>query len=160
MADVTLRPVTDDDRDAVTALRVAPEQEEYVAGVADSFADAERYPEAKPRYWAIYADETPVGFLMISDDVPPGDPGILGPYFLWRLLVDARHQGRGYGRAALAALGDYLRTRPGATELLTSVHPGEIGSPMGFYLRLGFEDTGVDHEGERVLRVPLNRLSS
>ncbi|TKK85279.1 GNAT family N-acetyltransferase [Herbidospora galbida] len=155
MADVTLRPVTDDNRDEVTALRVSPEQEEYVASVADSFADAERYPEAMPRYWAIYADETPVGFIMISDDVPPGDPTLLGPYFLWRLLVDARHQRRGYGRAALAALGDYLATRPGATELLTSVHPGEVGSPMGFYLRLGFQDTGVDHEGERVLRLPL-----
>ncbi|WP_061290147.1 GNAT family N-acetyltransferase [Herbidospora cretacea] len=155
MADVTLRPVTDDNRAEVTALRVAPAQEEYVASVADSLADAERYPEAMPRHWAIYADETPVGFLMISDNVPPGDPGILGPYFLWRLLVDAEHQRRGYGRAALAALGGYLSTRPGATELLTSVHPGETGSPMGFYLRLGFQDTGADHEGERVLRLPL-----
>ncbi|WP_030455418.1 GNAT family N-acetyltransferase [Herbidospora cretacea] len=155
MADVTLRPVTDANRAAVTALRVAPLQEEYVASVADSFADAERYPEAMPRFWAIYAGETPVGFLMISDNVPPGDPSILGPYFLWRLLIDADHQGRGHGRAALAALRDYLRTRPGATELLTSVHPGETGSPMGFYLRLGFQDTGTDHEGERVLRLPL-----
>ncbi|WP_066363777.1 GNAT family N-acetyltransferase [Herbidospora mongoliensis] len=155
MADVTLRPVTDDNRAEVTALRVTSVQEEYVASVADSFADAERYPEAMPRYWAIYADEAPVGFLMISDNVPPGDPEILGPYFLWRLLIDAGHQGRGYGRAALAALGDYLSTRPGAIELLTSVHPGEIGSPMGFYLRLGFQDTGVDHDGERVLRLPL-----
>ncbi|WP_157556440.1 hypothetical protein [Herbidospora yilanensis] len=55
----------------------------------------------------------------------------------------------------MAALRDYLGTRPGATELLTSVHPGEVGSPTGFYLRLGFQDTGTDHEGERVLRLPL-----
>ncbi|WP_459804807.1 GNAT family N-acetyltransferase [Herbidospora sp. RD11066] len=155
MPPVTLRPVTDDNRAELAALRVTPAQREYVASVADSFADAERYPQAMPRYWAIYAADTPVGFLMISDGVPPGDPEILGPYYLWRLLIDARHQGHGYGRAALAALVGYLATRPAATELLTSVQPGEDGSPMGFYLRLGFQDTGTDHDGERVLRLPL-----
>ncbi len=51
---------------------------------------------------------------------------------------------------------DYVRARPGATELLTSVHPGEEESPMGFYRKLGFIDTGVDHvDTERILRLPL-----
>ncbi|WP_204043444.1 GNAT family N-acetyltransferase [Acrocarpospora phusangensis] len=156
MSEVTLRPVDDGNRAAVVALDVTPAQQNYVAGVADSIDDALRYPEAMPWYRAIYAGDDPVGFVMISDNIPPGDQTLLGPYFLWRLLVDARHQGRGHGRAALNLVLNYLRTRPGCTELLTSVVPGEISSPLGFYLHLGFQDTGRYFDGERVLRLPLN----
>jgi diamine N-acetyltransferase len=155
VVEVSLREVTEQNLPAVLALRVSEVQTTYVADVAQSLADAERYPQAMPWYRAIYAGDEPVGFVMISDNAPPGDPEILGPYFLWRLLVDARHQGRGHGRAAMDLVVAYVRGRPGATELLTSVVSGEEGSPTGFYRRLGFLDTGTDHEGERVLRLPL-----
>ena len=45
---------------------------------------------------------------------------IIGPYYLWRLLVDEAYQGRGYGAATIDAVVAYLRTRPGADVLLTS----------------------------------------
>jgi diamine N-acetyltransferase len=155
MSEVTLRLITDDNLEDVLALDVSPVQREYVAGVRDSLDDADRYPQAMPWYRAVYAGDEAVGFVMISDNAPPGDPEVLGPYFLWRLLIDAHHQGRGYGRATLDQVVDYVRTRPSATELLTSVHPGDEGSPMGFYRRYGFVDAGFDHEGERVLRLTL-----
>jgi len=155
MTQVTLRPITDENRAAVLALDVSDAQHDYVADVAQSLADAELYPHAMPWYRAVYADDEPVGFVMISDNAVTDDPEVLGPYFLWRLLIDARYQGRGYGRATIQHIIEYVRTRPDAEDLLTSVVPGEEGSPMGFYLGLGFIDTGVDHEGERVLRLPL-----
>ncbi|GAA1023014.1 N-acetyltransferase [Acrocarpospora pleiomorpha] len=155
MTQVSLQPITDANRAAVVALDVTPAQRNYVTGVAGSLADALRYPQAMPWYRAIYAGGAPVGFVMISDNIPPGDPTLLGPYFLWRLLVDARYQGSGYGRAALGLVVSYLRTRPAAHELLTSVAPGEDSSPLGFYQRLGFQDTGEFFDGERVLRLPL-----
>ena len=48
-----------------------------------------------------------------------------------------------------------MRTRPGADTLVTSVVPGE-GSPLGFYLRYGFVETGqmFDREHVLVLRLP------
>jgi GNAT superfamily N-acetyltransferase len=33
---------------------------------------------------------------------------------LWRLLVDRRFQGRGYGGAAVRSVAEYVRGRPGA----------------------------------------------
>jgi diamine N-acetyltransferase len=155
MTEVTLRPITEENRAAVVALDVTDAQHNYVADVAQSLADAEQYPQAMPWYRAVYAGDEPVGFVMISDNAPTDDPEILGPYFLWRLLIDARHQGRGYGRATIERIVEYVRTRPGAEELLTSVAAAEEGSPKGFYLGLGFIDTSTDHEGERVLRLPL-----
>jgi diamine N-acetyltransferase len=154
MATVTLEPITDDNRDAVSALKVTEIQEDYVAGVAESLVEAAATPQAMPWCRAVYADATPVGFVMISDNIPPGDLALIGPYYLWRLIIDARYQGRGYGRAAIALVVEYVRTRPGAQELLTSVVPGDA-TPLGFYLRCGFTETGEMFDHERVLRLPL-----
>jgi diamine N-acetyltransferase len=151
---VTLREITTANRPDVEALAVTAEQEDYVAGVADSLLEAAETPAACPWYRAIYADELPVGFVMISDNIPPGHPEYVGPYFLWRLLVDARSQGRGYGRAALDLIVAYVRTRPGAEALLTSFVPGER-SPVGFYLKYGFVLTGDVHDDEPVLKLDL-----
>jgi len=118
---VTLREVTDANRDAVRALHVAPGQERFVGGVTESIEEAAATPEAKPWYRSIYAGDEPVGFVMLSWDVTPS-PGILGPWFLWRLLIDERHQRRGYGREALNQIVAIVRDA-GATELLTSYQP-------------------------------------
>lgn len=153
---VTLKEITDANREAVLGLRVAPGQESFVADVARSLADAAGYPQARPWYRAIVADGEPVGFVMVSwnPDPEPPDPEIIAAYFLWRLLIDARHQGRGYGAAALRQVAALVRA-DGATELLTSYVPGE-GGPAGFYRRLGFEPTGeLDPAGEVIMRLTL-----
>ena len=154
MAVVTLREITDENRDAVLALRVGDEQSEYVADVAQSLADAVQYPETKPWYRAVCADDEPVGFVMISDGITDPDPSLLGPYYLWRLLVDERQQGRGYGRAAIDLVVEHVRSRPDAETLLVSCHLGPA-TPIPFYERYGFVLTGEVHEGEPVLALDL-----
>ena len=151
---VSLREITDENRDAVCALVVDPAQEVFVSSVAESLEEADATPEGAPWYRAIYADDEPVGFIMLSWDATPA-PGILGPYFLWRILVDRRHQRQGYGREALAQVVDLLRAN-GVRELLTSYHPGE-GEPWPFYRRFGFEPTGEIEDGEIVLRLDLSQ---
>jgi diamine N-acetyltransferase len=155
---VTLRPVDDENRADLEALAVRPDQMQFVATVTKSYADAAAQPNSHPTMWGIYAGDEPVGFVMIEDGAEPtDDEPDPWRYSLWRLLVDARHQRRGYGRATLDLVIDYLGTRPGATELITSAVPGE-GSPLPFYERYGFERTGEVDEGEVVLRLaPLRR---
>ena len=82
----------------------------------------------------------------------PGE--IIGPWFLWKLLIDERYQGRGYGRAALRQVVEIVRNA-GATELLTSYVTGE-GEPWPFYERFGFVPTGErDSAGEVILSLDL-----
>jgi diamine N-acetyltransferase len=159
MAAVELRDiVTEADRAAALAIRRGPGQEQFVASVADSFDDAVTYPEACARYWAVYdADGAgPIGFAMISDGIPEAtlayDSTLVGPFFLWRLLIDERHQRHGYGTATLDAVVDYVRGRPGAHALLVSCHQGE-GGPQTFYERYGFVPTERFVEGEIVLEL-------
>jgi diamine N-acetyltransferase len=152
-AQIHLAEITDANRDAVTALRVHPAQERFVATVEKSFRDARENPEANPWFRAACDGDTPVGFVMLSWDVVPG-PGLVGPYFLWRLLIGAEHQRRGYGRAILDEVVALLRAE-GAAELFTSCVPGE-GSPEPFYRGYGFVPTGeTDDDGEIILRLEL-----
>ena len=92
---------------------------------------------------------------MISDNIPePMDDDLVGPYFLWKLLIDHPLQGRGYGAAALDAVVDYVARRPGAVVLPTSCADGPR-SPRGFYFGHGFTDTGRVMWGENVLALDL-----
>jgi diamine N-acetyltransferase len=143
---VTLREVTGDTVRDILRLKVKPDQTGFVADNATSIAQAHFEPKAWFR--AIYADETPVGFVMLYDN--PDEP----EYYLWRLMVDGRYQHFGYGRQAMQHLISYVRSRPGATELLTSYVPGE-GCPQPFYTSLGFVETGEVDDGENVMRLVL-----
>lgn len=141
---VELVPITDDNVREVVDLAVAPEQRAFVADNVWSLAQA--YAEsaiAWPR--AITVDGRPVGFLMLEID-PDEEDG--RPFWLWRLMIDARHQRQGLGRAALAAAIEHVRAL-GGTELFTSWVLGE-GGPEPFYLGLGFEPTG-ELDGDEVV---------
>jgi diamine N-acetyltransferase len=152
---VSLREITDENREAVLALRIAASQARYVSSVANSLEEARETPEGNPWYRAIYADGEPVGFVMLSWNVTPDPPRIIGPWFLWKLLIDERHQGRGYGREAVKLVADIARDQ-GAAELLTSYVSGER-TPEPFYRRLGFVPTGEqDEKGEKVLALRLH----
>jgi len=161
MAAVVLRDIlTDDDFAAVFQLRRGPGQDRYLGLMISHFEDAIADAKACPRHWSVHdaQDGTLVGFVMISDGIPAevlaADDDILGPYYLWRLLIGAGQQGRGYGAATIDAVVAYLRTRPGAEALLTSCADGE-GSPLPFYERYGFVPTGEIKWGEVVLRLDL-----
>jgi diamine N-acetyltransferase len=156
LARVALRPITPDNRPAVEDLRVRPEQENFVDGVSRSLTEAATKPRAQPWYRGIFAGEVPVGFVMLADGVAAGNEDIPWRYYLWRFLIDARFQGRGYGRAALDEVVAYLRTKPDADLLVTSVVPGD-GSPLDFYLKYGFRATGQMFDREQVLELPVMR---
>ena len=148
---VTLRPLTDENREAVEALSVTPAQRQFVSNVPDSLLEAAEYPGAHAIYWAVYDDETPVGFVMIADEVD--DPEYY-PQFLWKLLIDQRHQGKGYGKAVLDLIVEYFRGRPGVEVITTSAGQGE-GSPIPFYERYGFKRTGEMHGDEVELKLTI-----
>ncbi|MFD8194850.1 GNAT family N-acetyltransferase [Streptomyces wuyuanensis] len=146
---VHLREITEDNREAVRALRVRHDQKQFVASVSKSLKEAAKTPEANPWYRAVYRGDDPVGFVMLAWK-PPAGP-FKGRHFLWRLLVDKRYQRRGIGREALAQVAALVRA-DGATELLTSYEPGD-GEPWPFYRKFGFEPTGEIDDGEIVLRL-------
>ncbi len=143
--DVSLVEVTRENVDDVLALEVAPEQASYVATNAKSLAQASFEPHAWFR--AIAAGDVLVGFAMAYRDSDARQ------FYVWRFMLDARFQGRGYGRRAMELLLDEAR-RAGVEEVTLSVVPGEH-SALAFYRSLGFEETGDVDEGELRMRLDL-----
>lgn len=121
-------------------------QSTFVAPNSYSLAQALFHPNAW--YRAIYAGKAPVGFVMLDDDA---DKRI---YYLWRFMIAPQFQKHGFGASALASVIDYVKTRPGAKELLLGYIPHEQG-PAEFYRGLGFSETGEVEDGEVEMRLTL-----
>ena len=94
---VSLRPVTRENFDDVVDLKLLDHQQDFLASNAYSIAEASLNPALRTH--AIYGDERVIGFVLYSrpeeTDAQPGSFGI------WRLMIGAEFQGRGYGRQAL-----------------------------------------------------------
>lgn len=146
MIEVSLRELTAETVREAVGLDLLPGQEGFVAPNAVSISEA--YFEPRAWFRAVYAGKDMVGFVMLFDD--PDQPR----YYLWRMMIAGPHQRLGYGRKALDLVVDYVRSRPGASELLVSYVPGE-GGPQHFYEEYGFEPTGEIHDGEVVMRLVL-----
>lgn len=143
---VELREITGETVRRVIDVEVAADQQHLVAPVSVSIAEA--YFEPKAWIRAIYADDEPVGFVMLYDNAERSR------YVLWRFQIDSAHQGKGYGRQAMQHVIEYVRSRPGASELITSwVDAPE--SAAGFYQGIGFVPTGEIHGNEIVARLAL-----
>ena len=147
---IALRPATDENRAALEALHIGPEQLQFVGSVADAFLEAEEEPDARGIQFGLYDDNTLVGFVMVSDEV--GNPSYVA-HFLWKLFIDERFQGQGYGTAAVDLVADYFRSR-GVDTMWTSASEGD-GSPVPFYERYGFVRQGKTSWGEVMFRLDL-----
>ena len=147
---ITLRPLTAENRAALEALRLEPSQERFVNNVSEALLEADEEPGGRAIQFGLYDDDTPVGFVMISDEVDGPD---YIAHYLWKLLIDRGRQRQGYGTAALDLVSTYFRDR-GNTDMWTSAGQGD-GSPIPFYERYGFVRTGVVFEDEVLLRLEL-----
>jgi len=140
----SVRPVVADNLAAVMKLEVAAGQKHLVASVAVSLAQVAYEPAG--RALALFDGDEAVGMLLLYDARQDKDKPAEQLY-VWRLLVDARHQRRGLGRLAMQWVQDEAR-RMGLREVGLS-HVDARGHAGGFYELLGFRYTG-DKDGREL----------
>ena len=90
---VSLRPITDANREALEALAVGPDGGD-LSNIGNGSARTRR-SRSQALYWAVYEEETPVGFVMIADEVD--GPEYIAQY-LWKLFIDERSSVAAWGR--------------------------------------------------------------
>ncbi len=139
----SVRPVDAANLAAVMKLEVAAGQRRFVATVPVSLAQVAYEPAG--RAVAMFDGDEAVGMMLLYDarlDKDEPDEQL----YVWRLLVDARHQRRGYGRLAMQWVVDEAR-RLGLKSVGLS-HVDLPGGPQAFYASLGFSYTGEVDDGE------------
>lgn len=150
MSDVVrLKHVTEDNWQAIAALRLGPEQEEMVASNLYSIAEAHFDPDARPR--AVYAGKRPVGFVMY-DVQQKRDKSRRAT--IYRFMIDRKYQDKGYGRAALRRVLDEIRTIPRMKKVEIGYMP-ENAVARQFYASFGFVEVGKDEDGEIIAELAL-----
>ncbi len=147
---VELRKIDDGNRARCIALKVAPEQAEYIASNEASLNTAVENPDVA-RPFAVYADGQLVGFAMFAFDEANDDPH--DKYWLWRFMIDASQQGKGYGNAALREIIRYFKAH-GADEITLSTKESNAGA-LALYHKFGFRENGEENGGEIVLKLYL-----
>jgi diamine N-acetyltransferase len=132
------------DRDTVRkliALDVRPAQRDLVSPNAVTLAQAAY--EAGSRVWGLWEGDVPVGLMaMVHPHEYPfhEDGDDREAAYLWRLMIDANHQGKGYGRAALDAA--VAQTRAWGLPRIVATVADVPHSNISFYQRYGFRCTG------------------
>ncbi|PWV47221.1 GNAT family N-acetyltransferase [Nocardiopsis sp. L17-MgMaSL7] len=143
--------ITDNNFQDAHRIRVREDQDQYVAPVVYSLAQAYTNRDTAWPRLLMDGDEA-VGFIMVR--FAPDDEDSDFRAEIWRLNIAEKHQGRGYGRHAVEGALAEARRR-GFSRVTVTWVPGE-GSPEGFYLGLGFRKTGRVEDGEIVGAIDLD----
>lgn len=140
---VTVERAGREDHGHLLSLHPHPGQAAFVASNEASLEEAEDNPACVPLI--IRASGEPVGFAMYALDEDDGN------YWIYRLMIDARFQGKGYGWAALNRIIRMLSELPGCSCVVLGVKPENEGARR-LYERAGFRMTGDVIDGELVMR--------
>lgn len=115
-------------------LEVSTEQKEYMEPNAVSIAQSKFETSLKP--YAIYVADEVVGFLMYNSIQEE-----LDGYWIYRIMVDKKFQGKGIGKAATKLMILEMAKLPNAKKIVVGYHPENLGA-HNLYSSLGFIDNG------------------
>lgn len=141
---IELKEITRDNYLECLGLKVKQEQDNMVATNSFSLAQAKFHPECVPL--AVYSGNAMVGFVMYCLDADDGN------YWIWRLMIDREHQGKGFGREAMTALLQRMRQQHNCDLVLISFQPDNVPAER-LYSSLGFMHTGREVDGEIVMQL-------
>lgn len=139
---VALKEITEDNFIDAFNLKLGKDQEEFVSHPIRSLAQAYVYRnQCQP--FGIYEDDRMVGYVMViyDYDVPE--------YDIWHMMIDESEQGKGFGKAALKLVLDYIKKKPfGDSNRVVLTCNKNNQHALSLYQALGFQMTGNEDEDE------------
>ena len=133
-------------------LDVNPEQRKFAPSVAESLAAAYVKPwdEALDPY-TIYDDKTMIGLFYISYT-----PDSKDNYWIGGFIIDKNHQRKGYGRASLLKILEFIPAIHPRCETVKLTVEKDNAVAQKLYKSLGFSDTGKENKyGEIIYDLPV-----
>ena len=107
--------------------------------------------------FGIYKEDKPIGFLMIGFDVNSDDEGAPrianGNYNIWRLMIDKKFQGKGYGKKAMDLALEFVNTSPcGTAKYCWLSYESDNNVARQLYKSVGFVET-EEKDGEEIVAI-------
>lgn len=140
---VTLKEITADNFRECAQLDVEENQQGFVTSNAVSLAQSKYQPECVP--FAVYSEGGMVGFVMYCVDADDGE------YWIYRMMIDKRHQGKGYGKEALRLLVQRISKDASHHCIMLGVHR-ESERAVALYTGFGFKFTGQVYGAEHIMK--------
>lgn len=141
---IKLCPVDKGNWMKVLKLKIREDQSGFVADNSKSLSQAYVFKECVPL--AVQDEDEPVGFCMYAPDDSNGSIWIL------RLMIDEKHQSKGFGRRAMELLLDKIKEDESPSVIYLSFEPENLRA-RGLYESLGFTDDDRMEDGEVVYRM-------
>ena len=142
---ISLRKITEENFIDAFNLKLGNGQEKFVSHPIRSLAQAYVY-RAQCQPFGIYNEDEMVGYVMViyDYDVPE--------YDIWHMMIDIKHQGKGFGRAALEQVIAYIRTKPfGDSDRIVLTCNLHNSHALAMYKDMGFLETGIIDDEEEEL---------
>ena len=150
---IKLVPITPENYEPAKLLAVRHDQEDLVASIQKSLADAYVYSESVFRL--AFSEDAPVGYLLLF----PFDSDRGRTVNIVRLMIDQRFQGRGLGRELLQTALRWINTfEPVVNTVRISTLPRNVGA-LALYESVGFTQSGME-DGEIALYMKAGQLES
>ena len=145
---IHFKNITEDNFQDIIRMK-RPEDERFVAPNSVSLAQAWLYRNNNDVYpFAIYNDDTIVGFMMLDEDLEERRLTI------WRILFPVEHANRGYGTEAVSLIVKLARDS-GKYDFMTLDYVPGNDIARHVYEKIGFQPTGEINNGEIVMRLKL-----
>lgn len=136
MRKICLKPIDERSVQAAFDLELAEEQKLFVSHPMRSLALGYVYGE-RCRAFGVYEGEEMAGYLMLRHD--PDE----NAHTIWHFMIDKKCQGQGFGKAALSAALEMIRSGVlgESKKVLLTCNPGN-NAALGLYHSFGFFETG------------------
>jgi diamine N-acetyltransferase len=141
MMGIHLNSITKEIWEECIELAVGEEQKRFVASNLYSIAQVQFLDNFEA--FAIYDYITMVGFTLFGLDEDDYN------YWIYRMMVDKKYQGNGYGTAALNEIIRRLSEKPDCDKIMLGYHPENLGAER-LYFSAGFEPAGMAPWGEKL----------
>lgn len=156
---IKLKKINRNNVGEILKLEVFDNQKSFVATNNSSIVEA--YIEITDNNdvftFGIYKDDTPIGFLMIGYDVNSDHecaPKIAkGNYNIWRLMIDKKFQGKGFGKKAMDLALEFVNTFPcGTAKYCWLSYESDNDVARQLYKSVGFVEI-EEKDGEEIVAI-------
>ena len=135
------------DQDRIRRLAIAPRQVEFAGSTANAVAACDDGDPKQVVGLALRVDGAIVGFVVVKRRDAAPDWASRETAVLSGLRIDAEHQGRGIGSAALPAIADWVREHWTSSTALALTVDEENVAAIRAYAKAGWSEVGERFEG-------------